>query len=123
MSRAGLRDRASLAAQAAILDGFADKAEGEFQRGAAAALRWLLDDGPGPVTGQLHGDPTAPRSIVRELAAAEAEIYGPRPDSQAYARGIEHALMWAQYVTSTAPGTPTLQQPSPLPVSSEAVRP
>lgn len=111
MGRPGMRDRACLAAQVAILDRSGVKAEGGFERGAAAALRWLLDGGPGPATGEDNGSPTAPRSIVRELAAAEAAIYGPRSDRRAYARGIEHALMWAQNVTSTAPVEPPVRTP------------
>jgi hypothetical protein len=43
------------------------------------------------------------RVIVRELAAAEAVIYGPTTDRIAFARGVEHALMWAQFVTCSTP--------------------
>jgi hypothetical protein len=69
---------------------------GEFERGASAALRWLPEGGPGPVTEEVgDGRPTAARAIVQELAAAEALIYGPRSKRASYARGVEHALMWA----------------------------
>ena len=106
MSRPALRDRASLAAQVTLLARSGVKSETEFERGATAALQWLLDGGPGPATGERNVCSTAPRSIVRELAAAEAAIYESRLDQQDYPRGIVHALMWAQYVTSTAPREP-----------------
>jgi hypothetical protein len=66
-------------------------------------LRWLLAGGPGPVTGDGDRCSTEARTIVRELAAAEAVIYGPRSARVDYARGVEHALMWAQFATCCTP--------------------
>ena len=43
------------------------------------------------------------RAVVHELAAAEAVIYGRRQSRREYARGVEHALMWAQYATAAPP--------------------
>jgi hypothetical protein len=63
--------------------------------GAAAALRWLTLGGPGPLTGAL-ATPITFEAIVRELATAEAIIYGPPSDGRQYARGVEHALLWAE---------------------------
>jgi hypothetical protein len=40
---------------------------------------------------------------VRELAAAEAVIYGTTTQRTDFARGVEHALMWAQFVTCSTP--------------------
>jgi hypothetical protein len=40
-----------------------------FDRGAVAALRWLLDGGPGPLTGTTTAVPP-PAAVVRELATA-----------------------------------------------------
>jgi hypothetical protein len=76
---------------------------GEFERGALAALQWLLEGGPGPVTGEVGGRPTAARVIVQELAAAEALIYGARSERAGYAQGVEHALMWAQFASCSTP--------------------
>ena len=39
----------------------------------------------------------------RASAAAEAAIYGRPPTQRDYARGVEHALMWAQYATAAPP--------------------
>ena len=98
-ARSVLRDRESIAAQIAALRGDA----AEFERGALAALCWLLEGGPGPVTDELCARPGTPRAIVRELAAAESVIYGARPERTDFARGVEHALMWAQFVTCCGP--------------------
>lgn len=76
---------------------------GEFERGALAALQWLQEGGPGPVTDEVGGRPTAARVIVHELAAAEALIYGASSERTGYAQGVEHALMWAQFATSSTP--------------------
>lgn len=76
---------------------------GEFERGALAALQWLQEGGPGPVTDEVGGRPTAARVIVHELAAAEALIYGASSERTGYAQGVEHALMWAQYATAAPP--------------------
>jgi hypothetical protein len=77
-----------------------------FTRGAAAALRWLLTGGPGPLTcaAAAVGDF---RGIVRELAAAEALIYGPAPPAVDFAQGVEHALLWAEFATAAPPTTPS----------------
>jgi hypothetical protein len=100
---AGLRDREVIAAQVVALGGGAAGPAGEFERGALTALSWLLEGGPGPVTGEAVGGPSAARAIVRELAAAEALIYGATTDRSDFARGVEHALMWAQFVTCATP--------------------
>jgi hypothetical protein len=111
---AGLRSREVLTAQVSALRGEAAGPVGEFECGASAALCWLLDGGPGPVTGKVTmrtrqlsygvaGRPSTARAIVRELAAAEALIYGATTDRSDFARGVEHALMWAQFVTCSTP--------------------
>ena len=104
---AGLRSREVLAAQVSALRGEAAGPVGEFECGALAALCWLLHGGPGPVTGkvtdEVAGRPSTARAIVRELAAAEALIYGATTDRSDFARGVEHALMWAQFVTCSTP--------------------
>jgi hypothetical protein len=101
---AGLRDREVIAAQVVALRGGAAEPPGEFECGALAALCWLLDGGPGPVTGEVGGRAGTTRAIVRELAAAEAVIYGATTDRTDFAHGVEHALMWAQFVTCSTPG-------------------
>jgi hypothetical protein len=100
-SGARLRERDVIDAQITALS--AVDPMGEFERGASAALRWLLEGGPGPVTGKVGERPTAASAIVHELAAAEAIIYGPRSERSDHARGAEHALMWAQFVTCSTP--------------------
>lgn len=103
---AGLRDREVIAAQVVALRGDAAEPAGEFECGALAALCWLLEGGPGPVTGEVGGRAgatRATRAIVRELAAAEAVIYGAATDRIDFAHGVEHALMWAQFVTCSTP--------------------
>lgn len=78
----------------------------DFHRGAIGALRWLLEGGPGPLTGGMEGRPVSARAIVSELAAAEAIIYGGRSRRREYGQGVEHALMWAELATA-APPLPT----------------
>ena len=83
----------------------------EFVRRALDALQWLTDGGPGPLTADAAHKPVTVRAVVHELAAAEAAIYGRRPTQRDYARGVEHALMWAQYATAAPPvpcKTPTI---------------
>ena len=109
---AGLRDREVLAAQVSALRGDAAVPVGEFECGAVAALCWLLDGGPGPVTAEVTGRPSTARAIVRELAAAEALIYGTTTDRSDFARGVEHALMWAQFVTCSTPAGTAVGGPS-----------
>jgi hypothetical protein len=76
--------------------------------GGSSGARWRRCNGcwkagPGPVTGEVGGRPTAARVIVHELAAAEALIYGARSERAGYAQGVEHALMWAQFATCSTP--------------------
>lgn len=54
------------------------------------------------MTGALITSITFP-GIVHELAAAEAIIYGPRSTGREYARGVEHALLWAENATAGPP--------------------
>jgi hypothetical protein len=102
VARAGLRDPQVIAGQVAALHECIARSAGEFECGALAALCWLLEGGPGPVTGEV-GCRVIARAIVRELAAAEDVIYGPTTDRTDFARGVEHALMWAQFVTCSTP--------------------
>jgi hypothetical protein len=93
-----LRQRDILTAQLASCQ----RVDSSFSRGAAAALHWLVVGGPGPLTGAT----TAPidfGGVVEELAAAEAIIYGPPSTGREYARGVEHALLWAEFATSGPP--------------------
>jgi hypothetical protein len=93
-----LRQRDILTAQLASCQ----RVDSSFSRGAAAALRWLVAGGAGPLTGAT----TAPidfGGVVQELAAAEAIIYGPPSTGREYARGVEHALLWAEFATSGPP--------------------
>jgi hypothetical protein len=78
-----------------------------FRRAAREALGWLLVGGPGPLTAQDDA-PTAPvpaPAMVAELARAEAVIYtrSARRRDIARARGVQNALMWAQYATASPP--------------------
>jgi len=93
-----LRQRDFLTAQLASCQ----RVDSSFSRGAAAALRWLVAGGPGPLTGATGG-PVDFGGIVQELAAAEAIIYGPPSTGREYARGVEHALLWAECATSCPP--------------------
>jgi hypothetical protein len=111
VARAGLRDRQVILGQVAALRESVARSAGEFENGALAALLWLLDGGPGPVTGAADRPPTVARTIVRELAAAEAMIYGTTTQRTDFARGVEHALMWAQFVTCSTPAGDTLNGP------------
>jgi hypothetical protein len=76
--------------------------DNSFARGAVAGLRWLTEGGAGPLSGALATS-IAFRGIVNELAAAEAIIYGPPSTGRDYARGVEHALLWAESATSGPP--------------------
>ena len=93
----------------------ADDPMPEFRRGARAVLRWLLAGGPAPLTETVTEQPPPPAAVVRELTAAEALIYQRRSSRREYGRGVQHALMWAQYATATPP-SPT--PPSPTPPSA-----
>ena len=90
----------------------ADGPTPEFRRGARAALRWLLAGGPAPLTETVTGQPPPSTVVVRELAAAEELIYQWRSSRRDYGRGVQHALMWAQYATATPP-SPTPPSPRP----------
>jgi hypothetical protein len=76
--------------------------DNSFAQGSVAGLRWLTEGGPGPLTGALATSINF-RSIVHELAVAEAFIYGPPSPGREYARGLEHALLWAKNATSGPP--------------------
>jgi hypothetical protein len=77
---------------------------GEFDRGARAALSWLLAEGVAPLTGfDSAQSPPAAAAVVHELAAAENLIYQRRSAQREFARGVQHALMWAQYATAAPP--------------------
>ena len=93
-----LRQRDILTAQLASCQG----CDSSFSRGAAAALCWLTGCGPGPLTGATAA-PIGFGAIVHELAAAEAIIYGSPATGREYARGVEHALLWAEFATSAPP--------------------
>jgi hypothetical protein len=78
------------------------RVDNSFTRGAVAALHWLTEGGVGPLSGALATSITF-QAIVHELAAAEAIIYGPPSTGREYARGVEHALLWAESATSGPP--------------------
>jgi hypothetical protein len=100
-----LRQRAILDAQLAQCR----RVDNSFTRGASAALHWLTAGGFGPLSGALATSITFP-AIVHELAAAEAIIYGPPSAGREYARGVEHALLWAESVTA-GPPVPAASRP------------
>ena len=79
--------------------------DNSFTRGAVAGLRWLTAGGPGALTGTLATSISF-QSIVHELAAAEAIIYGPPCPGRDYAHGLEHALLWAEN-SASGPPVPT----------------
>jgi hypothetical protein len=99
-----LRDPAVISAESDTLRPAA-KSGSAFHQGARDALRWLLVGGPGPLTGGITGLPIPLRAVVAELSAAEAVIYGRPSGRRDYAMGLEHALMWAELATETAPTT------------------
>jgi hypothetical protein len=88
------------------------QADNSFSRGAVAALSWLTTGGPGPLTGALAAFINF-RSIVHELAAAEAIIYGPPSPGREYAGGVEHALLWADSATPGPPAPAPTTKPDP----------
>jgi len=93
---------------AGIPAGLAAAQEGaEFRRSARQALRWLLVGGPGPLLSEVDvpAGPVPARAVVAELGRAEEVIYGrsSRRYDVARARGVQHALMWAQYAAATSP--------------------
>jgi hypothetical protein len=97
------RERDVLEAQLAALRSHGAGDDAEFHRGALDALRWLIEDAASPLTGQLGIPPVSVQAIVRELACAEEIIYGRSSRHRDYCRGVEHALMWAQFATAAPP--------------------
>ena len=78
--------------------------EASFDRGAYDSLKWLVEGGPGPLTGELVGLPLPAAVIVHELAAAEAVLStSPGRRCHRYAAGVLEALMWAEMATSAPP--------------------
>ena len=96
-----LRPREILTAQLAACR----QVDSNYARRAAAALASLATGGTAPLTGALSAAINS-RGIVRELAAAEALIYGPPSTGRDYTRGVEHALLWAEFVTAAPPIPP-----------------
>jgi hypothetical protein len=80
---------------------------GEFRRSARQGLRWLLVGGPGPLLADadVGAGPVPARAVVAELGRAEKVIYArsSRRLDVARARGVQQALMWAQYASATPP--------------------
>ena len=87
--------------------GEAAREVGEFRRSARQALRWLLVGGSGPLLADadVGAGPVLAQAVVAELGRAEKVIYArsSRRLDVARARGVQHALMWAQYATATPP--------------------
>jgi hypothetical protein len=110
-----VREPAVLAEQMAVLCAESKRTPSMFSLGALDALRWLTRGGQGPLTADDAPQPVTVRTVIHELAAAEAVIYGRQHSRREYARGVEHALMWAQYATSAPP--------MPLPKTPPPVRP
>ncbi len=122
---ARLRDRPVLSAQIAALRMAAgpghhsEDVTAAFQHGALDALVWVTKGGPTPLTGVMTGLPVPLEMIVDELATTEDLIYGRPSRHQDYARGVQHALMWAQFATPApplpppAPGASSRNQPAP----------
>ena len=108
-STARLRERPVIAAQIAALStevGGRDVERFDFARGALDALEWVTHGGPGPLTGASAVVPVTVKLVVGELATAEDIIYGRPSRHREYARGVEHALMWAQFATAAPPVRP-----------------
>ena len=87
-SPARLREHEVLTAALSALCADRNRTGSTFCLGAMAALRWLTQGGPGPLTDALTGKPVTFRAIVRELSAAEALIYGRPSDQRWYAAGV-----------------------------------
>ena len=100
--RARLRPTADLARQRDVHTAGARREAG-FDRGAYDSLKWLVEGGPGPLTGELVGLPLPAAVIVRELAAAEAVLSTSPGRCHGYAAGVLEALMWAEMATSSPP--------------------
>jgi hypothetical protein len=102
-----LRSRTELIAEITSLRLHGERRDARnYYRGALAALQWIAEGGPGPLTGHPQTQPLPAAAIVHELAAAEALIYGHPSTRRNYASGVEHALMWAQHATPDPPRTP-----------------
>lgn len=102
---ARLRDRDVRNELLAALTSAPDAGGNGFHDGARDALRWLVERGPGPLTGTAGGAPVTAAAVVRELAAAQELMYGPPSPGRDYAAGLEHALMWACLATPAPPPT------------------
>jgi hypothetical protein len=95
-------DHPDSAARSRILDAQlvqCRRVDNSFTQSAAAGLQWLTAGGPGPLTGTLATSIDF-QSIVRELAVAEDIIFGSPSPGRDYARGLEHALLWAENATA-----------------------
>jgi hypothetical protein len=66
-------------------------------------LSRLLAGGAGPLTWAMTGQPPPGAAVVQELAAAKDLIYQRRSPRREFARGLHHALIWAQYATAAPP--------------------
>lgn len=102
---ARLRDRDTRNELLAALTSGPDAGGNGFREGARDALRWLVERGPGPLTGAAGGALVTATAVVRELAAAQELAYGPPSPGRDYAAGLEHALMWACLATPAPPPT------------------
>ena len=111
--RARLRPTADLVRERDVHTAGARREAG-FDRGAYDSLKWLVEGGPGPLTGELVGLPLPAAVIVHELAAAEAVLSTSPGRCHRYAAGVLEALMWAEMATPGAaiPGSP-VREPGP----------
>lgn len=111
----GLRARTELEAEyaAALAEraAFHDDAHRlDRARAVIDALGWILGHTPtAPMTGRTYAGPVTNIDTRREITAALDVLYGhrlPRHDARRpYAAGVEHALLWASYVTLVPPIT------------------
>ena len=95
----------------AVLTSEPDAGGKGFHQGARDALRWLVERGPGPLTGTVGGALITAAAVVRELAATQELMYGPPSPCRDYAAGLEHALMWACLATPVPPPTSAPARP------------
>jgi hypothetical protein len=77
--------------------------EAGFDRGAYDTLTWLIEGGPGPLTGEMVGLPIPAAVIVHELAAAEAVLSTAPSRCYGYAAAVLETLMWAEMATPEPP--------------------
>jgi len=77
--------------------------EAGFDRGAYDTLKWLVEGGPGPLTGEMVGLPIPAAVIVHELAAAEAVLSTTPSRCYGYAAAVLETLMWAEMATPEPP--------------------